>query len=217
MNKTQINKFTLIELLVVIAIITILAAMLLPALSKARGSARGILCVSNLKQIGLTNFSYANDFDGFLVSGYWYDRIWLYTGLKRKADVYSIFRCPDQKKSDCYKINLADGGSVWTSYGYNYQYLYDGTGGPVKLSSLPKPDQMLMWAGSEGDLTHAKGSWVIHPMRTAAYFSQQVASRHDNGSNIVFADGRVKWHKKLQVTTETWEMAIINKYWHGGR
>ena len=67
-SPRKLRCFTLIELLVVIAIIAILAAMLLPALSAARESARASKCINNLKQLGISTFTYAGDNDDYQVA-----------------------------------------------------------------------------------------------------------------------------------------------------
>jgi prepilin-type N-terminal cleavage/methylation domain-containing protein/prepilin-type processing-associated H-X9-DG protein len=163
--------FTLIELLVVIAIIAILAAMLLPALAKAKDRAKQINCTNNQKQIGLGYVMYANDFSGFLpVAGQhttgddvipteWFIEISPYFG---KADTNNLTLSTASTVVTCPSVNLAllDQIAQYTSdpntngiggYGANYPYLgyYDGDVGAFpnvnrqKQSAVTKPSDTI--------------------------------------------------------------------------
>jgi len=106
-NKNQ--AFTLIELLVVIAIIAILAGMLLPALSKAKGKAKGISCMNSNNQLTMAWRFYAEDYDGMLVGSgrgqmmgrkmvpEWIGGNWLDKSNPRKDDNWNVDRWIKQR------------------------------------------------------------------------------------------------------------------------
>jgi general secretion pathway protein G len=68
-QRRFLSAFTLIELLVVIAIIALLAAIIFPVFAQARGKAREVVCLSNLRQLGLAVQMYSQDYDGLLPFG----------------------------------------------------------------------------------------------------------------------------------------------------
>lgn len=108
--------FTLIELLVVISIIALLVAILLPALGKARGVANMTKCSSNLRQVGLLEQNYANDYDG-LIPGWrvsWYQTIAKYSTYGTYGRMAKELNCPDR---DAFKygisVDIQTYGSLW--------------------------------------------------------------------------------------------------------
>lgn len=98
-SRRQVRSFTLIELLVVIAIIAILAAILMPALSKARDQGRIASCINNLKQIGLGFMSYASNYDDYYpadrTASSGTEGVWCYVITTGTRDVPpACFVCP---------------------------------------------------------------------------------------------------------------------------
>jgi prepilin-type N-terminal cleavage/methylation domain-containing protein len=96
-RRVQLTAFTLIELLVVIAIIAILAAMILPALQKAKQKAKGIHCLNNTRQLGIAYQMYALDSEDNVVdAGNWIGTGWLdWTTASPNTNI-ALLRDPNQ-------------------------------------------------------------------------------------------------------------------------
>jgi prepilin-type processing-associated H-X9-DG protein len=230
-KKNNINSFTLIELLLVISVIAVLSGMLLPALNGARIKARGISCVSNLKQLGMASALYLSDYgyyvpyqeahmkmaeDGMMWVGYRDDKkIDLKRGGFLKTycgDNAEILICPEWRKRIA-DISSIEGG---TGYGYNlygvgshaYFGKKYGCGAGVKAVMVRNPTATVAFADTARSTSH--GTLLDSPKGIVMVYSPYtVPSECEDYHKIVFS-------KKPDGTTHFRHLRSANVMWCDG-
>ena len=223
MNK---KAFTLVELLVVISIIAMLMAFLVPSLSRARGFAKQITCLSNLHQMVIAAEVYCNNNDGYYPIAYAskfspslsISYAWDFTTVKDwntlelkvtpgllwgGETIEKIHQCPSLK-----------GGHNWLNdpyTGYNYNTSYIGHGSleqirtPIRVSKINSPANCAIFgdgAFGTGANKFMRAPWPSPGDDGSMAWAGAQAYRHLGKTSVAYCDGSARATDKLYKETE---------------
>ncbi len=213
------SGFTLIELLVVIAIIAILAAILFPVFAKAREKARQTTCLSNMKQLGLGELQYVQDYDETYPTtnnginggnaaggGNWGQQIY---GYVKSTGAYI---CPDSVAGTKFTGQMNNGGcvgpcttqgnpnlqSIPVSYRMSNFIGAPGLGGPRTIGYIQEPAIKILLAegadnGDNSAVNQDGMGWTDWDASTNGYsFYRDIRVAHSGFMNVAYCDGHAK-------------------------
>jgi prepilin-type N-terminal cleavage/methylation domain-containing protein/prepilin-type processing-associated H-X9-DG protein len=223
--------FTLIELLVVIAIIALLMSILMPALSKIRNQAKGTVCMSNMRQIGIAANLYIEDWEQRIPRGTggvdpWFQVFMPYLSQRPMNNDYrnvKIYRCPsypDRQQTVCFVVNAWDFDGPDDMTGKEQDEA-------TKLTQCRRRSETIYLGDNE------YGSWrdiirhadddvgrcdVWHPEHMPSsdtdgvrYGRRVARSRHKNGSNYLFLDWHVDYISTEEMTIDLWRFHMTGE------
>ena len=224
--------FTLIELLVVIAIIALLMSILMPALNKVKAQAKGTVCKSNMRQIGIAANLYLEDWEQFIPRGTgsvdpWFQVFMPYLSQRPINNDYrnvKIYRCPsypDRQQTVCFVVN-----------GWTFDDPDDMTGDEqeeaTKLTQCRRRSETIYLGDNEyaswrdiimrADDDGVRRCDVWHPGHmpnsdtdTDNHGRRVARKRHKDGSHYLFLDWHVEYIATTEMTIDLWRFHMAGQ------